>query len=289
MLKIMSGEADCLLRLNAQLPNLHGKEQAIADYVVKNAGSVLALTIYELAEVVGVSPASLTRFTKRMGYRGFNDFKIALAHAIGTREPDPFSEELEKGSPDSIIQWVFEQNVITLRNTLKVVSRPNLIRAAELCLRAPKAHFYGVGSSGLIAQDAAIRFSVLGLETGSYSDPYLQLGSAVGLKEDDVAVAISHTGASRPVIESLRVAKESGAHTICITNYSNAPLIKIADIPLLTSSHERRIHVAALTSQNAQLAIVDSLYFLMAQQLKDKALGAVSRLEDYVIELLRED
>ncbi|HSR50680.1 MAG TPA: MurR/RpiR family transcriptional regulator [Acidobacteriota bacterium] len=285
----ISSSADCLLRINSQLPNLSGKEGEIARFVLDNAAESLAMTIYELADKVQVSPASITRFTKRMGYQGFNSFKIALAHAVGAREPDPFSADLKSDSPESVIFWVFEQNISTLRNTLKVVSHANLVRTAKICRKARRVYFYGVGSSGFIARDAAARFALLGLESEAFSDPYLQISSAVRLGEEDVAFAISHTGSSRNIIDVLKVAGESGAQTVCITNYSNAPLIQVAQIPLITSSEQKRIHVAEITSQAAQLSIIDSIYFLMAQKLKDGDARALSRLEDYVIDLLRED
>ncbi|MFB3902138.1 MAG: MurR/RpiR family transcriptional regulator [Acidobacteriota bacterium] len=283
----VTSQSDCLNRIASKRHSLTGKDKEIASYILNHQSEFVKLTIYELSAQVGVSTASITRFARRMGHKGYNDLRIAMAHSLGARGPEPFQLNADGSTPESKIEMVFQQNIVSLRETLRSISKENLIRAADACSRANKVYFYGVGASGLVAQDAAGWMALLGIQAEAFSDPYRQLASCVHLGKGDVAWGVSHTGTSRPVIDSLRIARESGASTICTTNYSDAPLVELADIALVTRSSEKHIHVAALSSRIAQLCVFDAVYTLMSASLTGKIVKRLSRLEDYVIDILR--
>ena len=56
---------------------LTNSESKIAKYVLDNFNETLNYNVSELADKAGVSDASVVRFCKSLGYKGFQDFKIS--------------------------------------------------------------------------------------------------------------------------------------------------------------------------------------------------------------------
>jgi len=88
----------------------------------------------------------------------------------------------------------------------------------------------------------------------------MQAISASLLRERDVAFGISHSGSSKDVVDALRIARQSGATTICLTHHTKSPITKVADIKLFTAARETALWSDAMTSRIDQLTILDVLY-----------------------------
>jgi fructoselysine-6-P-deglycase FrlB-like protein len=127
----------------------------------------------------------------------------------------------------------------------------------------------------------------LGLSANAVTDPYEQIFATVKAGRSDVVVGISHTGLTAHVIEALRMARDGGARTVCITNYPDSPIAEASEFRLITSFREHRINAAVSSSQIAQLCVIDTLYFLVASSLGGSARKLADRAEDRVQKMLR--
>ena len=78
----------------------------------------------------------------------------------------------------------------------------------------------------------------------------------------------------------MRLARKRGAFTAAITNHANSPLARVASLTLVTSLHERKVHVASLTSRVAQLTLVDCLYITIAARNEKKFTALASLIEE---------
>ena len=65
-----------------EMTKLSRTEQSIVKYVIKNMAETAQMSIRELSEKCFVSPATLFRFTKRLGYEGYADFQKALSDTV---------------------------------------------------------------------------------------------------------------------------------------------------------------------------------------------------------------
>ena len=131
---------------------------------------------------------------------------------------------------------------------------------------------YGVGASGLVAQDLAQKLLRIGLIAHAHSDPHLAVTNAVQLRAGDVAIAITHSGSTGDVIEPLRVAFERGATTVAITGRPDGAVAQYADHILTTSTaRESELRPAAMSSRTSQLLVVDCLFVGVAQRTYDTA------------------
>ena len=234
-------------------------EKKIADYIIANLNEITVISISELAEKCGCGDATVVRFSRRLGFEGFQALKIAIAGDLGSASA--IGSEISKN--DSCYQ-IFSKRIsdiaVTLQNTEAVLDANELEQAANIIMKAKRIVVFGLGNSAAIAADAAHKFLRLGLNAQYCTDNHLQAIIASHIDRQSVAIAISHSGASKDIVEALRLSKIGGAATIAITNYGSSPIVDAADICLFTKADETKHSILAMSSRIAQLAIFDAIY-----------------------------
>jgi DNA-binding MurR/RpiR family transcriptional regulator len=269
-----------LVRVQAVYPSLRDSEKKIANYIKENYQNIINLTITELSEKSGTSEAAVVRLCKSLGYKGFQEFKIKAAQDV-IQPSRQIHEAIEKDDDLSAIkQKVFNAHMQTLIDTLEVLNNEEFEKAVELIANANRLEFYGEGGSGVVALDAQHKFLKIGLKSFASIDSNLQAMSASLLQKGDVVVGISHSGASRNLIESLEIAKKMGASIIAITNYSKSPILKVSDVVLFTISKETAFKSYAMSSRIAELAIIDALVMGVAFRHYEESLKNIQKTRD---------
>lgn len=236
------------------------KEKKIADYVLTDPKNIIHLTINQIADELGLAESTIFRFCQRIGFKGFQAFKISLAAEVVAPLKD-IHEKIEEGdSIHAVTEKVFRSNIKTLEDTLQIVDAEAMAQATEKLMKARKIDFYGNGGSAMVAMDGYHKFVRLGLHVSMNLDSHMQLMAASQLQSDDVAIVISHSGSTTDVLDVLRVLKEKEVTIISVTNFAKSPLSKEADIALYTVSEETDFRSEALSSRIAQLSLIDALY-----------------------------
>lgn len=277
-----SNSPNYLTRIRAISSQLSEKEKLIANLIMEQPEKIIHSTISEIAEDLGIADATVFRFCKRIGFKGYQAMKISLASEIVSPIKEIHEAINENDDEATITQKVFNANIRTLNDTIQMLDMNQLTAAVSALTSARKIDFYGLGGSGAIAMDAHHKFLRSGKPSTCYTDSHLQIISASQLTKDDVAVCISHSGNSRDIIETLEVAKENGATTICITHFAQSPLAKNADITLLTVSEETEYRSEALASRLAQLSIIDALYVNVSVKLNEQIKTTIQKLRKAV-------
>ncbi|SFB24123.1 MULTISPECIES: MurR/RpiR family transcriptional regulator [unclassified Bacillus (in: firmicutes)] len=271
---------NCLGRIRSYYARLSEKEKRIADYILAHPEKIIHCTISEISEDLGIADATVFRFSKRIGYKGYQAFKIALASEMVSPSQAIYEEIHDEDDEKSITQKVFQSNIRTLENTLNMLDRQMLKQAVHMLLNAKRIEFYGTGGSAVIALDAYHKFIRSGIQAYAFPDSHFQLMAASQLTYSDVAVIISHTGKNKDTLAILQAAKENGAKTIGITSFPKSPLGQNVDVALFSSSEETEYRPEALASRIGQLSIIDALYVNVMALNKDHAstsFGKVSR------------
>lgn len=257
----------CFVRIQGSYVSLRAAEQRVADFILKNAEELIYLTVTELAERTQTSESTVVRLCQKIGYKGYQEFKIVLARDL-VEPTDAIYERIEEKDDLAAIKGkVFAANAQALQDTLEVLDDRELQRAIDAVGAAKRVEVYGVGGSGSIAVDAYHKCLKLGIPAIALSDSDLMGMSAALLRPGMVALGISHTGMSRDVCEALELAKTGGATTICITHRATSPITRVADIKLFTAAKETAFRSDAMSSRIAQLSIIDTVYVGVA--LKD--------------------
>jgi len=260
-------------------------EKKIADYLLKHPEIIINMTVAEISEELQVAHSSIVRFCQKIGFDGFSQLKINLARNLKKPE-ELIGEDIDRSDdPFTITNKVFSSSIRALKDTIKMLDRTELARAADALLNAKRIEFYGVGTSAPIATDAYYRFMRIGLPAYTATDPHVMRISANMLDAGCVAVGVSHTGRTRDTVSAIRIAKDKSAKTICITSFTGSPIFELSDIKLVTSTAETKIMKEAVSSRIAQIALIDGLYACIALRKYDKTLENIGNMAEILNEM----
>lgn len=252
-------------------------EKRIADWINENPGKLISLSIVELAEKCKCSEATIVRFSKRLGLSGYQELKISLASE--SDKPTVNTSITSDDTAYEMYEKVCNDIYCSLEMTKKSLNPKSLELAAEKICNAGKIVIFGLGNSASIALDASHKLIRAGLNAVAYSDNHMQVIAASHLKDGDVAIAVSHSGSSKDIVDALRIAREHGATTITVTNSGKSPILRYSDIVLSTTADETQYNILALNSRIVQLAIIDSLYFYVVYKRSSYSLDSIKETE----------
>ena len=255
-----------LERVKAALPALPPAEQRVAKLLLLDARAFASLPVSELADRSHVSKPTVVRFCRSVGYDGLVDFKLKLAGSVNEGVPFVHRAVDEDDKPGDLIVKVVDNAVAALLHYRNDAASHAFERAivalSESARNGRRIEFYGVGNSGIVAQDAQHKFFRLGVNTAACSDGHVQLMSATMLGSGDCAVVISNSGRSRDLLDAAEIARKKGATTIIITA-SGSPLAVLGQSPgqiLLAVDHpEDYDRYSPMVSRLLHLIAVDIL------------------------------
>ncbi len=271
----MEGKS-CLVEIEAIRSSLSLKETRVADYILQAPREAIHPSIEELAERIGVSESTLFRFVRKLGYDGYQQFRIALA--TESVEPSARFYEAPVGTDaDTAVEVVFQAAKSALDLTLGKLDRQALQRAAAWIAGARQVLCLGIGGSGIVAQDALHKLVRAGVRGVAPQDFHLQLMTASQAGPEDAALLVSHTGVNKDTLAVAAELKARGVRLIVITTYARTPLVKLADCLLLSAAAASPYANEAFSARIAQLAIIDALYVEVMEVLGD---GGVACLEN---------
>ena len=272
--------------IRSHLPALRGVDARIGKYILDYPEKVINMTVAKLARTVQVSEGSIILFCQKLGFEGYTALKIGIAANLQTKNRFVLGD-IEIGAasePYAVMTEMFQAIFCVLQETMGMLDRDALARAADAIDGAHRVEFYGVGTSAPIAEDAYYRFMRIGVPAAVCVDPHIMMVSANQLKPGDVALAVSHTGRSRQTVDALRKAKEQGATTLCITSYAGSPVTQTADISLITSLNTSDQIREATVARIAHIAILDSLCTYIAMKHNSRT----EKSMDQMLRLLKE-
>jgi RpiR family carbohydrate utilization transcriptional regulator len=267
-----------LPRLRSVYNSLTKVEQKIADYILANPAEVIHKTITELAEASDSAEATIFRLCQKTGFRGFQHFKIALASDLYTPMESVYNEVAADDEPSVIAQKVFAGIAESLQDTLHLINSTSIERAVDALSAARRIDVYGSAGSAIVAADIEHRFLRFGIPIHAFADPHMQISSAALLEPGDIVIAVSHNGSNRDLLESVDMAKESGATVIAITSHMKSPLSGKADICLYGTAREVKYRSEAMAARLMHLAIADVLYVNLLLRHPDRTIANIQKI-----------
>jgi DNA-binding MurR/RpiR family transcriptional regulator len=275
-----------LIRLRGLYPSLKTALRKVADVILRQPEMAIYASVNEVAAVATVSEATVMRFCRILGFKGFQDFKIALAREMVIPSPRSREEVGGEGEEDTaVVRKVFHTNAVALQDTLEILEIEAMKEAAQLLLTARQILVVGVGGSGPAVTYTGNRFLLLGLKASMCTDFYLMLMAASLLSQGDVVLAISNLGTTREIVETVGIAQEKQARVMCITNNSLSPLARICNPVLVTASREVTLPEEAVASLVCQIAILDALFALIAGAQGAKSRETLNGMEETMVKV----
>jgi RpiR family carbohydrate utilization transcriptional regulator len=216
------------------------------------------MRIVDLATEAEVSEPTVIRFCRALGFDGFKSFKLQLAQTLGSGGIFTQFAVDDKDTIEDLSNKVFDSTVGSLLTVRDELDPRALERAINVICKANRVEFYGFGASGSVAADAQHKFFRLQLSTSAYTDPHIQHMSAISLGKRDVVVAISQSGKSKALLQSVKLAREAGATVIGLAP-QNTPLSKLSSIPIFVNMEEDNQAFTPVSSRIAHLLVIDVL------------------------------
>jgi DNA-binding MurR/RpiR family transcriptional regulator len=256
-------------KISVTRPRLTPQLCRVADCLLQNGTHSCFLNVRELAAAAEVSPSAVVRFARELGYDGFQSFKNHLQHTVRVRlsESERVSKTVRSLRKSSVLERVFEQDTILIKQTLSLISREKFDRAVRDIIRAKTLYLIGEKSSFSLAHFLYYRMSRLGIRCKLLhfggSTVFVELA---GIKKGDSLLAVGFRRIPREVCKAVQLAKDRRATTITVTSEPASPLA-VADVVLyadrgaeeeiqsvtaaMTLCHALIIAVAARTKQRS--------------------------------------
>lgn len=258
-----------LAKIRAMRSGMSNHEQRIADYLLDNADAVRSHSSKCLAERIGVSQSSVVKFSQKLGYKGYSDFKLSLTESVARSAMLPKAIHGDISSDDevnTVAQKLIERKNLALNETLLINPEEVLLNAVDKLSSADRIVLAGVGASSLVARDLAFKLMKLGKSVIAESDTHVQVANAATLGRGDLVLAISESGLTQDVIRVAETASAQGAEIISLTRYTRNPLTELASVKLFCVANESEARSSSILARTAQFMVTDMLFILMSQR-----------------------
>lgn len=268
-----------IIKINTMKNQLTSIEKRIAEYILKDPEAIKNLNTYQVAKNCKVSQASIVRFAKKLGFKGFPDFKLSLSQDIGNRKAEShvniIHEEIKPEDSFEIVgKKVAHANITAVNNTYEITDFKELENAVKVIAQADKIMVVGVGFSGIVAKDFYYKLLELGKHAIMENDTHTQLSCLSSMGKNDLLFVISHSGKTVQMYDIAKVAKDRGIKIISMTSIVPNPISDLADIKLGTVEMKNNFRSTALSPRISQLTVVDMIYIKLMLENKN--------MQDYI-------
>ncbi|ODU87890.1 MurR/RpiR family transcriptional regulator [Devosia sp. 63-57] len=257
-----------LARIRSSLNDMAPSERKVAETVLANPQAAIAWSMADIARFSGVSEPSIMRFCRKLGFEGYSDFRIKFAQAVALLEKA--ERPIEDGGDDPIRSRIIancNKATAAINDLIMDVDSAVIARAAERLATSRRIDVYGHGGSGFLAGEAQYRFAYLGLASVAYSDPSLQMFSAVALGPEDSVLAFSFSGITTHMLPNLEIARGAGAQIITLAPTGSA-IARAADLNIAINAYRQKKSPVFLPNERLTMYVMlDALVELVGEKL----------------------
>ncbi|MEG1001826.1 MurR/RpiR family transcriptional regulator [Clostridium sp.] len=249
-------------------------DKLLIDYIKSDLDNVIYKSISEIARESALGEATITRFSKKAGFSGFQDFKVTLAKELSIKKqksvisPHVAKDERTKETANKLLN----STVDVLRSTVDNINEEDILECRELILTARKIYFVGIGYSGITAVDSNYKFMRIGLNTCQLTDSHTMIMMSSIMERGDLVIAISHSGTTKEILKAVEQAKSNKVKIISITENTENKLRELSDIKLTYVSTETVFETGSVSSKLPQIFLMDLVYTEVIKEMFNEAL-----------------
>ena len=219
---------------------------------------IIYLSISDLASRLKVAEATLVRFCKKLGYNGFQEFKLHLSRETGV---------IGDYTNDCVAKKIALQMVDAINETSRSIRYDQCLAIADLMIKSDHVCAFGVGNSSITAMEISNVFARLGINVTYTPDSHLQAMITSNLSSKDTVILISVSGSTKDIIDVAEVAKQNGVNIVVITCYDRSPLAKYADHILFSTRREAAWEGGSVSTIVSISYIINVLYHAVYEKL----------------------
>ena len=219
--------------------DLSKSQKKLADFFLENLDLIPFLNIYQISEATHFSVASIVRFTQKLGYKGYSDFKSAFTSHFqkNIKKLEMFPLVQLNKLKEHTLTAVANQDINNINETLKMIDTNTFDEVVSLILKADRVYTMGLGISYLLAQILAYQLMQVGVDAYYFhSDSTSFFDQILFLTPQDLIIAFSFPPYSVETIEAAKFATERKLKLVAITNKAAAPITFYSTKSLLVKS-----------------------------------------------------
>ncbi|CAG9412819.1 MurR/RpiR family transcriptional regulator [Providencia alcalifaciens] len=250
------------VKLESLLTRGKGTEQRIAQFLLEYRDSLVAMNAAELAQAAGVSSASVIRFARQMGYRGYPEFKVDYLSDEKQHKAESLYGNLSRNDDTAqIIAKSGQLFISAIEKSLELLEPAAVDAVAQKLVEAKRIVLFGIGSSAIVANDIFHKFIRVNKSALFSPDLHVQLSYSANLGDGDLAIAVTARGNTPEVNRMLKSAHDNGCTTIALTRFGQDDTARLADLILPYYYDEQHSQLGVITPQVLQMVIFDTLFF----------------------------
>lgn len=284
----MAKSGNVLNTISSLYRSLTKSEKKIADKMLSSPDLVAQCPLSEIAKHLGVGEATLVRFCRTIGFKGFSDFKLELSIELATKDGQNNSvldTEIMPEDDSLVIAQKLQTAINNVMNeTVNLLDQKQLNAVVDAIKKARRIFLFGVGSSGITAEDAKNKFMRIGLQVDATGNNHFMYMHAALLTAEDVAIGLSHSGYSAETAHTLKIAKDNGATTVAITHSLRSPVTVHADYVLVNGNKQGKLQGDSIGTKIAQLFVLDLIYALLVQGEEARAAETKQKTLNVILE-----
>ena len=243
-------------------------EDSLVDYFLQLKNDELVnKTLADMANETEISQTTIYNFVKKLGFNGFQDFKIKLAsNSISPTQPERLVNYREIDPTDSYIdvaKKTIHFNQQSLENLVNFLDEKTLQRIVRLLEKSQNIYFFGQCGSSVIALDSYHKFLRSKLNCHYVSDYHIQLSICSKLTKKDCVFLFSHSGDSLETINLAKILQKNNCPIICITGNPVGKILKLSTESVIAFSQEAKYRTESLTSRLLYQTVMDILYTII--------------------------
>lgn len=219
--------------INKQYQHLNENDLYIWDYISKHRKECEKISIDMLANKCHVSRSTILRFTKRLGLKGYSEFKVLL------------SLDNQAKQKSALIESLYDDYLKNLKH-IRDSQYKDIVKSID---EAENLFVYGTGeiqeSLAQYLKRAFLKVEKLFLDIDATSDldAYMSLYRA-----NDVFIAISYSGENKRLIDYIYHLKSKGVIVVTINAHNDCTLAHISDYNLYVEDIKVYSHFDSLES-----------------------------------------
>lgn len=260
-------------------------DNKLIHYFLSNGLKACSSSISEISRDCDISHATVTRFARKFGFETLKDFKISLAQDLGAQDSDSHTKRTAinlKESCEATAQKLLQLNQTLLSQTAVEIGFGSVTKMVKEMVSARHVFFFGIGSSGFLARDAARKIARIGIDARCYTDSHEIMTHSAMITSNDLVIYISNSGKTGELVRSAAICSKRGAMICAITAETTSPLYSFTDITVLHAVHDYDLAHGYADSRLSVFFIIDLIYIELIKALGEKAIKVKQETQDAI-------
>ncbi len=262
-------------RVNNLTDNITKNEKLILEYLDKNRTMAVSTSVHKIAKEIGIAPATVTRFAKKLGYSGLQELKIDLAKLDSKKAENNHEYYSESDTVDKVVLKYINIFGNLIKSSKDLLNESDLEDLVNAILPAEKVYVLGFGESRMMAADLCYKLLDINKSCVYSLDGPNISSNIIHITSKDILLIISFTGEEKPLLEAARLAKNKGVKIASIVRFGKTPISQISDFCLHTQVTQEKMSLNSMSSRFSAFILTDLIYLCLA-------LKNYQNVEDYI-------